>query len=379
MKTTFDQNILNELIDQSHNPPGKDPTVGAFYGAILQMIDNHTSMRKLLKEIKLSRFDITDKHFVNLLYRAYQFIRMENSDFGFRSFETIEQWVEELGGLLSERKLKRKIKKILLTKSTTTTIYQRYAGPYIIIANKFMNKKVTIADLGCGGNYGIRGIELNEKFHAVIDETETRLISNFLKSRLDLKLGLAVDKEIPDDEDVFKWRLACSFYPNEMDNFKATLDFEERIRKSRKVFFIKADLLSIDWSKELPKLNLSPNLKVDVVILSTILYQLPREQQFILIEKAKKLLKPAGILLVQDFAARNLEDLTLLDFSDSWFGKSYSYGTFAATKKSNWRFMEVLRWQNGRCKIVKEGSDFHDFFKLNHASSPKADFAHSTS
>jgi len=93
------------------------------------------------------------------------------------------------------------------------------------------------------------------------------------------------------------------------------------------------------------------------------LYQLNQNEQQIVVEKAKLLLKqPEGILLVQDFARKNPKKPQSLDFSNSWFGDGFGYRTFLATCSNDWQFLEALQWNNGRCAVVRSGEDFDAIF-----------------
>lgn len=353
MKASFDPNLLSELIDQSHNPPGADQALGIFYTALVEQIENKKVLAKLLMEVKKKRPDITYKHLVNLIFRSFQAVKFKQDDLSYQKFYTLEKWHQQIDTILSNHKNKLYFKKLLLTKSTTTTIYQRYAAAYALISFLFDGAVVTVADLGCGGNYGLRGIELNIPFKKFQDLTKKKLVLKLVSQKINLKKGLAIDKENPDEEAVKNWRLACSFYPQELGQREAIEQFEINIQQSKKVQFLKTDLLKADL----------PRNCVDVLILSTILYQLNLPEQLNILENAKRLLKPSGVIIVQDFAAKSLSNPAHLDFSESWFGQPFSYRTFLAGKKTRWIFWEIFKWNSGRCQIVKEGEDFKVFFK----------------
>lgn len=363
MNPSFDPNFLSELIDQSHNPPGNDPVLGSFYAALVELAEEKDKIAVLLMKVKKKRSDITYKHLVNLIFRAYQAIKLKENDLNYRNFNKIRAWKKEFN-LILKGKNRKYFEKLLLTKSTTTTIYQRYAGPFALISLLYPAYDLTIADLGCGGNYGLRGLELKEPFKTIQDLTSQKIVNKLLQKKINLKMGLAVDKEDPNSTAARFWRIACSFYPHELDEMKSVLEFENKIKKSNKVQFFKINLL-----KKAP-----PKIKVNLVILSTVLYQLNLPEQLLLINRAKKSLSQDGFLIVQDFAVKNLANARQLDFNDSWFGKKYSYRTFITAKKYKWNFMEIFQWNNGRCRIVKDGEDLNYFVKTSRAA-----LAHSTS
>lgn len=348
-----DQGLLSELIDQAHNPPGQDPVLGAFYTAVLQTIDARQPFGELVIEAQRGRPDITDKHFVNLLFRTFQFQGFTREDTSYRKVEDVEWWCSKLNGITIVDKDREMFEKTLRLKSTTTTIYQRYAGPHAVLACLLNGNSVTITDLGCGGNYGLRGMELREPFKPVLDQTPGREVTKFLTQPINLLSGLAVDKEDPDDEEVREWRLACNFYPKELDGIKNLQDFEQRIRGSKRIRFKQGDLLGTDFD---------PKHQSSAIILSTMLYQLQRQDQVRLLGKTRDWLEKDGILIVQDFAEKDSNNPTHLDFSESWFGREFSYRTFVASEKTGWIFQEALQWDNGRCTSVRAGQDFEYIF-----------------
>lgn len=370
VETNLDPGLLNEIVDQAHNPPGGDPVLGAFYEATLQAIDNQQPFGQLVARAKMNRPDITDKHLANLLFRAFQFMRLGQGDLTYREVVNVEWWHSELVGIACRDDQRQIFEDILRHRSTTTTIYQRYAGPHAILARILNGNAVTVTDLGCGGNYGLRGIESREPFKPIEDQTPEQQVVKFLSQSINLLSGLAVDKEEPDAEEIRRWRLACSFYPQELDEIESLQAFEERIIGSSRVKFIQGDLLEPDFS---------PQQQSKALILSTILYQLSRQNQIRLLERAKDWVEQDGILIVQDFAEKNPENPTHLDFSESWFGREFSYRTFVASEKTAWIFQEVLQWNNGRCTQVRAGQDFGYVFSQSPVSPFSAALAHSTS
>lgn len=364
----IDKNLRGELEDNFRYPPGGDPSLKCFYGAVLEMCDAREPLANILTTVQQKRPDRPPKLIVNLLFRAVQSIKLDQSDLAYRDFREAAQWKEELTKITTDPLLSTRLSEILHNRSTNTTIYQRYAGPYAIIAHFYNGSGVSVADLGCGGNYGLRGIELREPFQSVTDHTPGRYVSSLLNQPINLVEGYAIDKEA-DTEENSAWRLACSVYPQELDQLPSVREYEERIKGSRRIMFTQNDLLICEYL---------PKNAYNVVILSTILYQLQHLEQSALLERARRMLMENGTLIVQDFAAKNPEDPRQLDFGVSWFAEAFAYRTFVAEKNDK-PFREAFRWNNGRCRIVEPGEDFTDVFKLNQTSSASAALAHSTS
>lgn len=352
------QALLNEVTDQANNPPGNDKVLGAFYSAVGSLLTTeHPFASLILDGIKCRKDNDTPKHLVNLIYRAFQAAKFNQQDLSYRTLDDPELWKLELLNVSSNPKSSHTIQDIISTRSTTTTIYQRYAGPYAVISKIFGDTPVTIADLGCGGNYGLRGIDIHEPFKPIDDQTPDQTVSDLLSNPIQLKGGIAVDKQNPEDEAVKKWRLACSFYPKELDQLESVIYFEDRLRRSERVRFYQADLLDLaNWPK--PR-------SANVIILSTILYQLSPEERYILLQRSQKLLKKHGIMIVQDFAGFSRKSPSSpdgLDFNRSWFGTDYGYRTFVAGEITQGMFLEALQWDNGRCNSVKQGRHFSTVF-----------------
>lgn len=349
----IDNELIHTLSDQAENPPGNDPVLGSLYTTVVDMTSRNSAMADILKNVKRRRPDITSTHFVNLLPRTLQLMRLKGGDLlAVTTFTTPQQWETELSRVLTDESTRQMWENLLVTKSTTTTVYQRSAGPKALITHLYDGEAVSVADLGCGGNYALRGMELGEPFKQIADETPNQAITRLLSQPVNLSKGLAIDKEPPDDIAVRDWRLACR-YPKELHEISNIIAFEDRLRGSSRVQFLQADLVSYQWL---------PKRVVNAAILSTILYQLKPDEQMKLLSQAKRLLKQNGILIVQDFAAKDPKSPTTLRFDESWSGQQFGYRTFLACNETDWVFQEALQWMGGRCNAVKAGEDFGKIF-----------------
>lgn len=378
--------IIKEFEDQASHPPGSDLIIQACYQAVTDHIKENTSFRKLIVDVIRQRFELSEKHFVNLFFRSLQYIELlkykDISSYLSKYHKSKEGWLKDIQKILSDSKDKDLLLNLLLTKDTSTTKYQRYISLYALINWFFPKKSVKVADFGCGGNYGLRGIEIGEKFESVEDQTKNKFFTRLLQKKATLGIGLGIDKENPDNLENHNWIIACSFYPEELIQLKSVLEFERRIAQSKKVRFLEADLTKVPLKKNTTKdafVNAIPRNYFDVVIISTMLYQTENKKaQRIIIEKAKKSLIDGGVLILQDFV--RLENNGKLDFSQSWFNTSYSYRTLMTSAHFNWHFLEVFQWENGRCLKVKNGRDLSKILNLIYFSNTsKAALAHSVS
>ncbi len=356
------QNIKSEFESQKKNPPGGDQYIADCYGALLKLIEtDDTYTIDIIKHTLHHRPYITPQYFANLFFRAVQYIELYkiNNDFnGVYSYPirlaTQEDWEKELAYLFEL--YVDDIKTILKDKNTVTTIYQRYAGPQILINAFRSSDSVTVADFGCGGNFGLPGIELGVAYEKIDDESPEKLATSLLHPMPTLKQGLAFDKEDPREENAKEWRISCSFYPSEFSKLAQTLVLEDEIAKACKTHFTPYDLTEVCTEEDD---GILPQGSADFVVISTMLYQLSPEERETVLINAEHVLAPGGAIIIQDFAVKDADTMAKLDFNTTWFSKkTWSYRTFMLGDMTEWQFKEILRWSNGRCRAVCDGEDF---------------------
>lgn len=333
-----------------------------FYGAFADLLLSDKSINNFHSKI-FGKRKMQPAHFSNLIYRSIQYIELfveNNKNYpNHPLYLTREGWKERIVFLHS--RYSSSLRKMLLENETVTTIYQRYLGNKILLNIIFPNKELlSIADFGCGGNYGLPGLSLGIPFNKFVDNTPEFLATKFKKKKISLGDCLAVDKSDPIE--VSRWREACSFYPQELKGHKSVLKlrkFEKRISKAKNVRFLKGDLLKLHVNHQGGTL---PYKYFDAVTLNTILYQMNAPERAKVLKSARHCLKEGGVIIVQDFAKKD-KNPQKLDFDVNWFGKPGMYGTFIASKSTQWKFEHVLRWGNGRCNSVTAGPDFNFLLK----------------
>jgi SAM-dependent methyltransferase len=349
--------VLKEFSEQSKHPPGNDPYIKACYEAVIKMTSNGSTLKLFIKEV-LEERNFTPSHFVNLFFRAIQYTELnesKNPEYPY-AFLTPESWELELEKLMKTKR--RVIKKILLTRDTGTTKYQRYIGPKTLMLLLSGNKSIKVADFGCGGNYGLRGFSNLEPFEQIKDNTRSNIVEKHKENILHLQQGLGMDKVDPDDPEIASWRLSCSFYPKELHERNKVIAFEDRLKKTRNVAFLKFDL-----REPLPE-HLRRNPDFDYVIISTFFYLLgPRSRKKVL-QNALSILKPEGYIIIQDFAQKGRWNAKDLLFKHSWFTKPFLYRTFLYGSGTKYEYWEMFKWDSGRCKEVKSGKDLKKLIQL---------------
>ncbi len=345
------KNLIKEFSDLSRAEHGNDQYMRAFYSASLNLLKTDPTIFSVLYRV-LKKRDINHKHLANLFFRTIQFEKLfptKDKDYP-KKFINPKLWEKEIKLIIETKK--NDIENVLIEKDTTTTIYQRYAGIKIILSSLLNEKSLNVADFGCGGNYGLPGIVSGMKFKKIIDNSDDSQLTKLLREKINIKHGLAVDKENPYLPASKKWRYTCSFYPNELGMLKHVIKMEQKLKKVKKIKFLQSDIL------ELPKKKLFYKKHYyDTICISTVCYQMPEDQKKI-ITIARHMLKHDGILILQDFAENDKKDSDKLNFNISWFSKPFSYRTFVASEKTSWKIKEILKWNNGRCLEVQPGKDF---------------------
>lgn len=240
---TIRDSLKEEFGKQAHNPPGEDPSLGTFYASVVTDLTDRGPLSSIIDKALTARPDMTPKHLVNILFRAVQYVKFEEPNLTYKDYDDPDDWTADLDEIATNSQKSALLQQLLETKHTTTTIYQRYAGAHAAIQLLFGDKPVTVADLGCGGNFGLRGIEFRLPFKPIQDDTPNSLVTKLLQKPINFAKGYAVDQENPDDPEIKKWRRACSFYPKELTGLDAYDKFEQVIANSQKVEFIQADLL----------------------------------------------------------------------------------------------------------------------------------------
>ena len=343
---------FNEL---SIDPPKHDPYMAACYTAAFSLSQQETPLHDLLEEVVTQR-EMTPKHLGNLFYRGVQLVELfyrENGTYP-TNYITPEAWEQELTDIVTSKD-GSVLKDVLLHKDTTSTIYQRYAGAKTLLTGLFPHTDLAVADFGCGGNYGLRGMALAtpEPFGPITDLTPQKTVTRLVEKPLTIDKGLAIDREDPNDPAIRKWRLACSFYPQELGKLPGVVALEERLQQANNVRFYKGDLLALPVGS--PGL---PAHSYDAVILSTCCYQMNEAQQEQVFSAAASMIHDDGLVIVQDFAVKDRNNPYALDYNVNWHKTPYSYRNFVFGPRTEWKMKEVLQWNDGRCETVKPGDDF---------------------
>ena len=405
------KSAIRKLAEQ---PTDGDPVVGAFYQAVeakVNTVERYGEEYRVgtgdrfvetLMEVVEDRLSRSSADFIaKFLFQAYQYTfwylhdyqanletpQLFTSEPFYNKFNTQRQWewqldedfsVSRRSGRLSN--FRRIWMETMKTDTIPTTIAQRYAGVKAVLAQRFGNQPMVVADIGCGTNIGLKMLETHTPFEPIEDHTGG-IVNMLLDQRLDIDKGIGIDIQDFTQSHARLLAKACRYTPSEFWRISIDMAQEEFINSrsnKAKIEFRQGDFL-VDGAL-LPE-------KADAIILSTILYQLKgQEERLQFIEKALSHLNDKGILIIQDFAKK-------VPFSDTnpfglEFGQYWNrYVTYVMYKT---RFpvnkvgmveniigpLELLIWSGGRCREVKEGADFNRYFETDYSNSESAAFAH---
>jgi SAM-dependent methyltransferase len=347
--------LWEEIAHQAQHSPGGDEVIAACYQAMVNLAGVNNEWR-LGIERAFGKREMPDKHKVNLIFRGIQYLLIfyEKEEGYPHDYGDVRMWEKVLPHLF--KKHRDRLRTMLREWDTGTTIYQRYAGLKAILSALWPNRKLSVLDLGCGGNHGLPGMVSGEEFGPIVDHSQGEVISGWLGKRTKFRLGMSVDKHDPYDQEIASWRVACSFYPSELAEMKQFLQFEKRIRNLGEKIFFEGDITDLN-------LVIPPETNFDAVVMSTVLYQMEPKDRILTIKQARKRLRAGGVLVVQDFVQAS-EDGSKLEFNGSWFKDGFAYRTYVGAEWTGWKWWEVLAWYNGRCKQVREGEDFGKFFAI---------------
>ncbi|RJR26320.1 hypothetical protein C4561_05525 [candidate division WWE3 bacterium] len=344
----INRKLIKEFQVQSKTHP--DKSIRAYYEALQKIAKESKNFNKFLSNVIKKRLDLNEKHLANLIYRSTQYIMLYHN--GKRNLSDMESddWVKEYTALLSDGALQELHYTQTISENTQTTKYQRYAGPKAALRAIFDSKSINVADLGCGLNIGLPGIELDFPYLKIKDNTGDNKITQLIKDQVFVKQGISVD--IYDPKEKLAWALACSFYPGELGSLEETESLIDFLWNKTRTSFYRYDAKNIArlWNeKKLPLM--------DAVITSTFLYQLNDEERKKTFRNIGKILKQNGILIVNDF----VEVDGSLSWDVDWFEKgasSYRTVILVKNKKGFSRPYEFIVWKNARCREASAGRDF---------------------
>ncbi|HSX36814.1 MAG TPA: class I SAM-dependent methyltransferase [Patescibacteria group bacterium] len=393
--------FLEEIQDNSVNNR-LDPRINSFSSAVMLEYGATSAFRELLDSSLLARSDVEQPSLqANILLRSIQkqLLRRENKypkQFPYpEPYESVLAWRKDIRALsVSDTTERAELIHDLSTRYPLSNIVERYKAFSLItqLMRGRFDRRPNIIDVGCSQNLGLKKLALKPmesdkpwqpavsfgSFGEVVvtggskqrNQDRSDTINKLLRYNRAIGNSVGIDIEPIDDPDVKEFARACSFYPSELlpaqptkplvaelDNpppvdQAAEYDFLDSLNPDQpKISFFQGDFTNLDTAELTKKTGVS---SADMVTISTVLDQVSQEARDSMLATARRLVKPHGLIVVQDFV--HALSPTELEFYDNWFEQPYRYRTLISDGESSFtEFHELFRWYNGRCKRLQLG------------------------
>jgi SAM-dependent methyltransferase len=259
----------------------------------------------------------------------------------------------------------------LLVRNVQSNIGERYKGPVGVahLMRYRLGECIDELDVGCSQNQGPKRTALMEVFafgdvevlypeSDEVDEEATLAMNALIKRKLRLNHAVGIDVIDAKDYGNKEWARACTFYLLELLDITKVEKYDAiDMLQPPNVHFYQGDFTDFDLDDFAAQ---SPTDKFSMVVFSTMMYQAESDQQRqVMLENAKKLLKPSGIIVIQDFVSIDPNDSTKLIFHDDLAARPFIYKTLILDPADpKGEFYEVFVWKNGRCETLRFGKDF---------------------
>lgn len=346
--------LREEFELQTKKAPKDDVYIKSFSKAYRELFDDRAIVEliDLFLEVRQLKGPMLPWHAHNHLLRAYQaqLIRQEEElELSYPGdFKDPEVWKAYILRITDSHDVR--FMTDLLVHSVQSNVSSRYRSMAMIL-DVLKDERypmidgiqhITALDVACSLNRGYKHLASDIPFTPILEARGADLESanTSMQNRLAFVDSLGVDLKALNDDAAKAWATSCSMYPSEredqqlvkmydyLDNFTAPgLSFED------------ADFVETGpegkWDVN-GRLHPSRIQRYGVVSLITFLYQLSPAERAIAMHHAKQVVRPDGLIIVQDFVDSP---------STEW-----SYRTSALDMKQPQKGLQPLFvWNNGRC------------------------------
>ncbi len=365
-----------ELKTQSspEHAPNNDERIAAFCRAAGKLLRKNDEYLDLIDDTltyhATENGGITPSHAVNLMLRApqKQLLKKHEEKNYPKAYTDDKLWYKDLSEMVNNPDTWAELF-IDMRRNVSSNVSERYKAfkaIFLVLQERFNQPRVL--DIGSSQNQGLKKLGLNLPFEPVnviepiLDHSERgyhlgtheeaeEQLNQLLQTPLQLGPSSGVDFFTPDDPMNRDWAKACSFYPSELldDNKLAKYDAIDQIDDVPNVDFIASDIFELEPKEVIEKYE-EP---FDVITVCTMMYQLSKEERIELKSKLREFTKEDGLIIYQDFVAKDAKSPAELYFYKHWFGKPYRYRTIVEDLSApSIGLQEVFRWENGRCGRV---------------------------
>jgi hypothetical protein len=375
VSNTLPESVIHALETQAEKPPSGDVHISNFNrGLVLAVQQNPNIAQKLNFAVQLREQEgrhLSDTHLINLALRAVNHEVLWSMGLAGHSMFQRQHHMPypEILGLNDANDWASLIQKIherygegwyssIKDRETQTNVPRR-GIPIPFIVNRIHNgHPVRIIDGGCSGNgmLGRLAISPEQPFSPLEDHTPELPLSNgtvipagqiskMMNKPVNLQYGLGVDLGQPDRQ----WLASCR-YPREAKPEQVWLFMQDLERYSNlpNVHFQTGSILNLSEITQ----------PADLVVLSTVLYQLTPEEREQAIQEALQVPEVKWVY-VQEFAVDN--NRGGLEYLTDWGPDTYRGFMFSNYYNGP---RELIIMDGGRVRTVKPGKDYQEFWEM---------------
>jgi SAM-dependent methyltransferase len=397
--------LYQASVEMAENPtaPGNDPIYAKMSEAAAEEILNgdlgdvlETNLE--LRESKTGKV-IEAHHAMQLTRRSLQdlFLKMFPREYP-QAADSVS-WVRgAINVMLSDPSMAMDFDAHMIQEDVRSNVDKRYAA-FLLIARMYqerLGEDISILDVGCSVNNGLKVMASNQIYRLdeieVVDSTRDRdesltsAANAILASRLAIGASMGVDM-FGLEFDNRSWVRSCSFYPTELMNPAMVMRFDDLMNMNlREIGFYQGNFANDDemeglpgafarikWESERPRGDhTSESLfemakfigeqrhdseLFDMVTFCTSMYLMSQADRLKAIERAKRLVKKTGLIVIQDFAEAYQRSSTGLRFHNNFQYAPYPYRTYVipgGAEKQTPR--HIFSWENGRAGRLMLGA-----------------------
>lgn len=357
--------FFGEVETQINNPPGNDPYISAFGEAIMhEFFEGDRRFSGAVGEVLVARKDVPAPYVFNLILKYVQGYLMEVDPKYPYGYDNVSKWVEAIRDYIHDESFQN-FTENLKQLDINSNVPDRYKGTRLVLT--FFHEKLPehprILDIGCSQNLGLKRLMLgpaatwsptvlHTNIETIQNMTDEERAENELWVRRTLRSfehtpgpSVGIDIYNLNNPDVQKWARMCSFYPSELLDCSKLEEYDAMVRdlNFKNVDFFCGDITSLSKEQFESKVG---DEKFDVIIFSTMLYELTPEQREAAILNAKKFAHDKSLIIYQDFCEVRRGKLV---FYESLHKEKYRYRTIVEDMRNPGTLKEFIRWENGRC------------------------------
>jgi len=241
-----------------------------------------------------------------------------------------------------------------------------------LLFSERLGEHPSILEIGCSQNHILKKLFKGDEYDYPIEKPRSSDIREEMLDYDGSKFNSLVNEPLSPGEsfgldilsetdDASRWARACSVRPAEILTGAMRRFVELDQVTNPNLYYIgnidcatlpPTQLNPAHWERQ-SRIMLPPNNSMDVVLLSTVLYELATdEQREAMLANARSFVKPTGIIIVLDFANPDPNDSTKLKFHPSEiYAKPYQYNTLVLDMEEPDKGFQILwSWDTGRCR-----------------------------